>query len=174
MTNALNANESDGDFNGPDLMRFMTVFTSGPSVYYNAHFEYDERNQLVGFEAKDGVTLIKSSHYIRDCFNRRVASVIDQAESGSSVATTYFVCAGQAAWQLARCPELPPHSTVPLTCSCRSVLHTHHAQTLTRSRGQWHDLGGLGHPAWDTGVLSSFQENKCNKVKSLTPWRMIP
>ncbi|VAW73822.1 hypothetical protein MNBD_GAMMA13-490 [hydrothermal vent metagenome] len=45
--------------------------------------------------------LIKSSHYIYDCFNRRVASVIDQAESGSSVATTYFVYAGQAAWQLA-------------------------------------------------------------------------
>ena len=70
-------------------------------MYYNAHFKYNEHNQPLGFNAHDGTTLIKSSHYIYDCFNRRVASVIDQAESGSSVATTYFVYAGQAAWQLA-------------------------------------------------------------------------
>ena len=121
FTTAFNDETSDGDFNGDgiydqdDLIGFVTAFTDGPSTYYNARFSYDERNQLVEFEANDGPTPIKKSEYHYDCFNRRVASLVDSDGNGTDDEVTYFIYAGQAAWQL--CEEFPSAVPTPVAGS---------------------------------------------------------
>jgi RHS repeat-associated protein len=62
--------------------------------------KYDERNQLVGFEARRGATLLRIARYRYDCFNRRVALFADLDGDEDDDIVTYSVYGGQAAWRL--------------------------------------------------------------------------
>lgn len=112
FTAAFQNNESSADLNDDDifdqadLSAFTGAFSGGPAGgFYNASFTYDQRNQLVGFRAVRGSSPvpIKESSYRYDCFNRRVATIIESSDSDPSTPdgrTAFFVYAGQASWQL--------------------------------------------------------------------------
>jgi RHS repeat-associated protein len=112
FTAAFQAGDESADLNNDDiydqadLTAFTSAFTGGPADgFYNAALTYDQRNQLVGFRAVRGSfsTPIKESSYRYDCFNRRVATIIDSSDSDDDTPngrTAFFVYAGQAAWQL--------------------------------------------------------------------------
>ena len=97
------AADLNGDevFDQADLTLFTTAFTNAPAGgFYNASLKYDERNQLIGFEARRGGTLLKKASYRYDAFNRRVASFADTNGDESDDIVTYQVYGGQAAWQM--------------------------------------------------------------------------
>ena len=97
------ADDLNGDevFDQADLTLFTTAFTNAPAGgFYNASLKYDERNQLIGFEARRGGTLLKKASYRYDAFNRRVASFADTNGDESDDIVTYQVYGGQAAWQM--------------------------------------------------------------------------
>jgi RHS repeat-associated protein len=84
-----------------DINLFTAAFTSAPAGgFYHAALKYDERNQLIGFEARRGGTLLKKVSFRYDAFNRRVASFADTDGDASDDVVTYSVYGGQAAWQL--------------------------------------------------------------------------
>jgi RHS repeat-associated protein len=91
----------DEEFNQDDITLFTTAFTNAPAGgFYHAALKYDERNQLIGFEARRGGTLLKKVSFRYDAFNRRVASFADTDGDASDDVVTYQVYGGQAAWQL--------------------------------------------------------------------------
>jgi RHS repeat-associated protein len=97
------AADLNGDevFDQADLTLFTTAFTNAPAGgFYHAALKYDERNQLIGFEARRGGTLLTKASFRYDAFNRRVASFADTDGDASDDVVTYQVYGGQAAWQL--------------------------------------------------------------------------
>jgi RHS repeat-associated protein len=97
------AADLNGDevFDQADLTLFTTAFTNAPAGgFYHAALKYDERNQLIGFEARRGGTLLTKASFRYDAFNRRVASFADTDGDASDDVVTYSVYGGQAAWQL--------------------------------------------------------------------------
>ncbi len=130
---AFTSNDMAADFNGDDILDladqtgFVNAFSTSQGTFYNASFTYDERNQLVEFTAFEGTQKLKASTYRYDCFNRRVAALLDTDGNGGFDETTHFVYAGQAAWQLVE--EYP--SAVPTWSSVQG--EEDHDTTVERS-----------------------------------------
>ncbi len=81
----------DGILDAADQTAFVNAFSSSQGTLYNASFSYDERDQLVGFVAFEGTQKLKASTYRYDCFNRRVAALLDTDGNGGFDETTHFV-----------------------------------------------------------------------------------
>ncbi len=102
FTSAFQNEEPAADLNGDGVWDAsdLNLFIGSPESYEHVSLVYDWRNQLVGFLRSNGTDELVSAEYRYDCFNRRIASIIDLDGDGTADETPHFVYGGQAAWQL--------------------------------------------------------------------------
>jgi RHS repeat-associated protein len=102
FTAAFQNEEPAADLNGDGVWDAsdLNLFIGSPESYEHVSLVYDWRNQLVGFLRSNGTDELVSAEYRYDCFNRRIASIIDLDGDGTDDETPHFVYGGQAAWQL--------------------------------------------------------------------------
>lgn len=86
----------DGIWDFFDVSIFLGIFVNGATLD-NVHYSYDFRNQLVGIEFKNGITV---SHTVTNTYDPMARRVVEEITEGVNVESKQMVYGGASLWEV--------------------------------------------------------------------------